>query len=192
MHCWLRNCATSRKVAGSIPGGVMGIYHWYNPSGRTMVLGSTQPLIQMSTRNISCGVKVVGAYGWQPYHLHVPTVLKSGSLNLLEPSRPVQGNGIALPFFFVFVLHVTFPPETCPGPGGWSPTSHCGSPGSIPGPCDICGRRSGTGTCFFSEYFGYPLSEPLHQCSMLILITCCSYQTGKRENGENWISSLKG
>ena len=31
------------------------------------------------------------------YHLHMPTVLKSGSLNLLEPSGPVQAcNGIAL------------------------------------------------------------------------------------------------
>jgi len=32
--------ATSRKVAGSIP-NVIGIFHWNNPSGRTMVLGST-------------------------------------------------------------------------------------------------------------------------------------------------------
>jgi len=45
------------------------------------------------------GVKAAGAYGWQPYHLHVPIVLKSGSLNLLEPSGPVQAcNGIALPY----------------------------------------------------------------------------------------------
>ena len=26
---WLRCCATNRKVAGSIPGGVIGIFHWY-------------------------------------------------------------------------------------------------------------------------------------------------------------------
>ena len=46
------------------------------------------------------GLKAAGAYSWQPYHLHVPTVLKSGSLNLLELSKPVQAcNGIALPFF---------------------------------------------------------------------------------------------
>jgi hypothetical protein len=33
-----------------------------------------------------------------PYHVHVPIVLKSGSLKLLEPSGPVQAcNGIALP-----------------------------------------------------------------------------------------------
>jgi hypothetical protein len=44
-------------------------------------------------------VKAAGAYGWQPCHLHVPIVLKSGSLNLLEPSGPVKGcNWIALPY----------------------------------------------------------------------------------------------
>jgi len=36
------------------------------------------------------GVKATGAWGWKPYHLHVPIVLKSGSLNLLEHSEPVQ------------------------------------------------------------------------------------------------------
>jgi hypothetical protein len=29
------------KVAGSIPEGVIGIFHWHNPFGRTMALGST-------------------------------------------------------------------------------------------------------------------------------------------------------
>jgi hypothetical protein len=34
----------------------------------------------------------------EPCHLHVPIVLKSGSLNLLEPYGPVKAcNGIALP-----------------------------------------------------------------------------------------------
>jgi hypothetical protein len=38
------------------------------------------------------------------YHLHVPIVLKSVSLNLLEPSGPVQPcNGIALPFNFSII-----------------------------------------------------------------------------------------
>jgi len=45
----------SRKVAGSIPDGVIGIFHWNNPSGRTMALGLTQPLIDTTTRNISWG-----------------------------------------------------------------------------------------------------------------------------------------
>ena len=52
---WLRHCATSRKVARSIPDGVIEIFHWHNPSGRTMALGLTQPLREMSTRNISWG-----------------------------------------------------------------------------------------------------------------------------------------
>jgi len=43
------------KAAGSIPDGVTGIVHWHNPSGRIMVLGSTQSLTEMSTRNISWG-----------------------------------------------------------------------------------------------------------------------------------------
>jgi hypothetical protein len=25
---WLKYCATNRKVAGSIPGGVIGIFYW--------------------------------------------------------------------------------------------------------------------------------------------------------------------
>ena len=48
---WLSHCATSQKVACSIPDGVIG----HNPSGRTMALVSTQPLTEMSTRNISWG-----------------------------------------------------------------------------------------------------------------------------------------
>jgi hypothetical protein len=46
---------TVRKVAGSIPDGVIGIFHWHNPSGLTMALGLTQPLTKMSTRDISWG-----------------------------------------------------------------------------------------------------------------------------------------
>jgi hypothetical protein len=51
-HSWLRHCATSRKVAGSILDGVFGIFHWHKPSGRTMALEFTQPLTEMTTRNI--------------------------------------------------------------------------------------------------------------------------------------------
>jgi hypothetical protein len=51
---------------------------------------------------ISWGVKAASAQGWQPYHLHVPIVLKSGSLNFLEPLGPVQAcNRIALPLQYV-------------------------------------------------------------------------------------------
>jgi hypothetical protein len=59
-----------------------------------MALGLTQPVTEMSTRNISWRVKVACALGWQPYHLHVLIVLKYGSLTSCNPmglSRPVMG-----------------------------------------------------------------------------------------------------
>ena len=58
---WLRHCATGRKVAGVVPDGATEIFHWHNPSGGTMALGLTQPLTEMSTRNISWWVKAAGA-----------------------------------------------------------------------------------------------------------------------------------
>ena len=52
---WFRHYATSRKVADSIPDGIIGIFHWHNPSGRAMALGLTHPLTEMRTTNISWG-----------------------------------------------------------------------------------------------------------------------------------------
>ena len=64
-----------------------------------MALRLTQPLTEMSTRNISWEVKAAGVYGWKPYQLHVPIVLKSGSFKLLETSGSVKAcNVTALPF----------------------------------------------------------------------------------------------
>jgi hypothetical protein len=34
-------CTTIRKVTGSIPDGVIGIFHRHNPAGRIMALGLT-------------------------------------------------------------------------------------------------------------------------------------------------------
>ena len=90
-HSRLRHCSTSRKDRGSTPDGVTGIFHPHNPSGHTMALGSTQPLTETGTRKISWGVNVAGSSGWQPYHLHVPTVSKYTNLNLLEPSGAITG-----------------------------------------------------------------------------------------------------
>ena len=47
------------KVAGSIPDCVIGIFN--NHSGRTVALGLTQTLTEMSTRNISWRVKAADA-----------------------------------------------------------------------------------------------------------------------------------
>jgi len=57
-HSWLRHCATSQKVMGSIPSVVTGIFHWHNLFGCTVAQGSIQPLTEMSSKNIP------GGYRW--------------------------------------------------------------------------------------------------------------------------------
>jgi hypothetical protein len=54
---WLRHCTRKWKVASLIPDSLIGIFHWCNPLNRSMALGSTPPLTEMSTRNISWGGK---------------------------------------------------------------------------------------------------------------------------------------
>ena len=54
-NSWITHCATSRKVAGLIPDWVTGIFRLLNLAGRTVVLGSTQPLTEMSSGNVSWG-----------------------------------------------------------------------------------------------------------------------------------------
>ena len=58
------------------------IFHWLNPSGQTMALGSTQLVTEMSTSDLPWGVKATGAWGWKPCHLYVPT------MKILAPQPP--------------------------------------------------------------------------------------------------------
>jgi hypothetical protein len=51
---WSRLCTTSRKVAGSVPDMVIEIFHWLAYSGHTVTLEATQPLTDMSVRDIVC------------------------------------------------------------------------------------------------------------------------------------------
>ena len=73
---------------------VIEIFHWNNPSGQTMALGSTQPLTEMSTRNISWRVKAASAFGWQPSTLMCQMSRNLGASTSWNPqclSRPVMG-----------------------------------------------------------------------------------------------------
>ena len=81
---WLRHCATSRKVAGSFPDSVIGIFHVHDPSGRTMALGLTQPLTEMNTRSISW-------WGTVGRRVGLTTFPPSGAdcLEIWEPQPPV-------------------------------------------------------------------------------------------------------
>ena len=89
---WLRHCASSRKVAGSIPDSVIGFFHWHNPSDRIMALGSTQRLTEMSTRDafLCCkGDRCVGLTKFPPPYADCHEIWEpqpSGSL-----SRPLTG-----------------------------------------------------------------------------------------------------
>jgi hypothetical protein len=68
-----------------------------------MVLGSTQPLTEMSTRFIYWG-KSGRCVRLTTLPLSCAVVMKSGNLNFLEPSGPLQTcNGTALLFTFLLV-----------------------------------------------------------------------------------------
>jgi len=85
--------STVVKAAVSIPDDVTGIFHWHNPSGRTMALGSTQPLTEMSTRSFTGG-KGGQCVRLTTYHHPVPLSRNLGTLTSWNPlglSRPVIG-----------------------------------------------------------------------------------------------------
>ena len=70
-----------------------------NPSDRTVVLRSTQPLTEINTRSISVGEKRGRCVRLKTLPPSCAVVMKSGSRNFLEPSGPVQasnGTGLAL------------------------------------------------------------------------------------------------
>jgi len=82
--------ATNRKVAGSDPGSLIGIFHWYNPSGCTMAKGR----IRLSRK---CFPRIFTGGERRPACM--PLVLKSGKLKFLETLGTVQVyTGIILPF----------------------------------------------------------------------------------------------
>ena len=89
------------------------IFHWHNPSGRTMALGLTQPLTEMSTRNIFWGGKGGRCVGLTTLPSLCADCLEmwgaSTSWKLQGLFRPVMG---LLYVFYSFLLEA----ESTPGP----------------------------------------------------------------------------
>ena len=82
------------------PDGVIGIFHWHNSSGHTMALGLTQPLTEISTRNISWGKRgrCVGLTTLSPSFADcLGNMGASTSWNSQGLSRPVMGLLYLLP-----------------------------------------------------------------------------------------------
>jgi len=63
IHTFTLNISTLGYAVAQMAEVAIGIFplHTSNPSGRTVALWSTQPLTEMSTRFISCGVKAADA-----------------------------------------------------------------------------------------------------------------------------------
>jgi len=109
---WLRCCATNQKVAGSIPAGVIGIFH----------LHKILPIALWSRGRLSLEQKWVpgtfsGGKGGQCVRLTTlplscTVVMKSGSLISLEPSGLLQAcNGTV--YFYVSGLQYVWTASEC-------------------------------------------------------------------------------
>ena len=122
----------------------------------------------------------------------MPTVLKSGNLNLLEPSGPVQAcNGIALPLPLV----VTLGTAACPAPNfsrvveGGSNYKELRVPlGLAPGP-GFASKRCVTilpSVCSLScQHFSFPCQYHPTNAPHSSSSTRCSYQKDKRAKPGN-------
>ena len=79
---------------------VTGFFSDIFPSDQTMTLGSTQPLVKMSTRNIPGG-KGGRFVRLTTYHHTVPLSRNLGALTSLNPSGPARPvTGVHLQFNF--------------------------------------------------------------------------------------------
>ena len=102
---WLRCCATNQKVAGLIPAGVTGFFIDIKSFRSHYGPGVDSASNRNEYQGYFLGIKAAGAWGWQTYHHPMPVVTKSGNLNFLEPSGPVQacsGTALPLPLPFLF------------------------------------------------------------------------------------------
>ena len=112
---WLRCCATNQKVAGSIPAGVIGIFHWCKilpislwPWGRLSLEQKWVPGAFSGGKGILC----IRLTALPP---SCAIVMKSGNHNFLEPSGPLQackGTALRLPVQISYYLQTLVWPQS--------------------------------------------------------------------------------
>jgi hypothetical protein len=101
---WLRCCATNRNVAGSIPAGVIGIFHSHKILPIALWPWGWFRLWQKWVPGVFPGGKGGRCLRLTTLTPSCAFVMKSGNLNFLEPSGPLQAcNGIALSLFFTIL-----------------------------------------------------------------------------------------
>jgi hypothetical protein len=111
LRSWLRHYATSRKVACSSPDEV-DFFNLPNPSNRTMALGSTQSLTEMSTRNLSGGVKD----GRRVRLIILPPSVSRLSRENVEAStshNPMGLHGLLQGYLYLFYIWAYFVSAIC-------------------------------------------------------------------------------
>ena len=97
---WLRCSATNRKVAGSIPDGVIGIFHWHKILPIALWPWGQLSLWQKRVPEVFPGGKCGRCIRLITLPLSCAIVMKSENLYFLEPSGPLQAcNGTALPLY---------------------------------------------------------------------------------------------
>ena len=96
---WLRCCATNGKIAGSIPAGVIGIFHWNKNLPIAVWPWSRLNLKQKWVPGVLLGGKGGRCVRLTTLPPSCVIVMKCGNLNFLEPSGPLQAcNGTDLPY----------------------------------------------------------------------------------------------
>jgi len=113
---WLRCCATNRKVAGSIPAGVIEICHWHKILPIALWAWGRLSLQHKWVPGVFPGGKGGRCVKLKTYHHPVPLSRNLGILTSWNPlglDRPVRGllylylfttNGQRCTFFFFFCL----------------------------------------------------------------------------------------
>jgi hypothetical protein len=88
----------------------LNFYILRNHSNRIMTMGSTQPLTEMSTRNLPRVWNATGTYGWQPYRHLCADCLEN--MEASTSHKPIGLHGLLQGFTLLFINYFTLTLES--------------------------------------------------------------------------------